>query len=345
MKKIIFSLLSLIFICSISPLKAQSIKEKSKLRKTEDQEIIILKKGDKDKTILLEIKDGQVYINGKKENDLDINTDSVKVRVRVSPRVNYFSVPNSGSSSFRMLPSEELVEKGGTKAFLGVSTEAAPESGARIVSVSENSAAQRSGLLNGDIIQSIDENKIASPADLVETISKYKPGTVITISFLRDGKTQTSKATLGEAKNTTIIRRNFRTLPDSPESLREMDIQELMEGTLDSTFRNLNLPGMKNFNFEFNPRPKIGVKVQDLEEGRGAKVLEITKDSPAEKAGLKTGDIITEFDGKKIEEADDMIASVKNASEKSNMNVVIKRDGKTQTLTIKIPRKLKTADL
>jgi len=48
---------------------------------------------------------------------------------------------------------------------------------------------------------------------------------------------------------------------------------------------------------------------------------------------------------KKIEEADDMVESVKAAADKSSMSILVKREGKSQSLTIKIPKKLKTANL
>ena len=57
-------------------------------------------------------------------------------------------------------------------------------------------------------------------------------------------------------------------------------------------------------------RVKLGVAVQDITNElaehlnythkRGALIKNITKDSPADKAGLKVGDIIMSFDGRRI---------------------------------------------
>jgi serine protease Do len=335
MKKLICSAVSLCLLLNYGSLQAQVSKEK---------EIIILKKGDKDSKTTIEIKDGQVYVNGKKADNLNIDTDSIQVKVNLAPGTRL--VPGFKLEELDLVAPNEVIQNGGSKAFLGVSTESSPESGAKVVSVSENSAAQKAGLQNGDVIVAVDDQPISSPADLAEVIGKYKPATEVSIKILRDDKKQTLKATLGEARNTTIIRRNFRSLPgNGREMLRDQDFERIIEEGLDSSFRNFKFPEGNTFNFDFSPKPKLGLKVQDLEEGKGAKILEITKDSPAEKAGLKTGDIITEFDGKKIEEADDMVASVKSASDKSSMNISIKRDGKSQSLTIKIPKKLKTANL
>jgi len=316
-------------------------------QETKEKEIILLKKGDKDSKTIIEIKDGQVYVNGKKTDHLNMDNDSIQVKVNIAPKIKgTYSVPGFKLEDRDLFAPEEVIQNGGTKAFLGVSTESSPESGARIVSVSENSAAQKAGLKNGDVIVAVDDKPIASPADLAEVIAKYKPGSEVNIGIVREDKKQTLKAILGEGRNTTIIRRNFRTIPDNGrEMLREKDFERIIEEGIDSSFRGFKFPEGNTFNFDFSPKPKLGLKVQDLEEGKGAKILEITKDSPAEKAGLKTGDIITEFDGKKIEEADDMVESVKAAADKSSMSVLVKREGKSQSLTIKIPKKLKTANL
>ena len=50
----------------------------------------------------------------------------------------------------------------------------------------------------------------------------------------------------------------------------------------------------------FNDGPKIGISIEDLTEGAGAKVLEVTEGSPAAKAGIVKNDIITSVDGSSI---------------------------------------------
>ena len=352
MKKNILPLLLGTLLLSASTTQGQNKKVEEK-KKQEDSEIIILKKGDKNSKTIIEIKDGEVFVNGKKSDGKDLGNDSVKVKINLREGKTLFSVPGIRIDNLEMEPTDEVIQNGGSKAFLGVSTEAAPESGARIVSVSDNSAAKKAGLQNGDVIIGVDDHKIGSPAELVETIPQYKPFTDVTIHFMRDDKKMSVKTNLGEARNTTMIRRNFRSIPFNGENgiPNEKELEKIIEGSLDSSFKVFNFKNGKNFDFDFkpefdfNPRPKIGLKVQDLEEGKGAKILEVTKDSPAEKAGLKIGDIITEFDGKKIEEADDMVASLKSAADKFSMPVIIKRDGKSQNLTVKIPKKLKTANL
>ena len=60
--------------------------------------------------------------------------------------------------------------------------------------------------------------------------------------------------------------------------------------------------------FEFGGGgPEIGVSIRDVEAGSpgsaGAQVERVREDSPAEKAGIRAGDVITQFDGERVRSA------------------------------------------
>jgi serine protease Do len=75
------------------------------------------------------------------------------------------------------------------------------------------------------------------------------------------------------------------------------------------------------------------------------KVLDVDNESAAEKAGLKKDDIITEFDGKKVSTTEDLIMASRDSREKPAVKVTFNRNGKSQSVEIKTPKKLKTANL
>ena len=75
------------------------------------------------------------------------------------------------------------------------------------------------------------------------------------------------------------------------------------------------------------------------------KVIGIDEESIAEKAGLKEGDIITEFDGKTVNDTDALAKAARDSREKSSVNVKFNRDGKSQSAELKTPKKLKTTNL
>jgi putative serine protease PepD len=76
----------------------------------------------------------------------------------------------------------------------------------------------------------------------------------------------------------------------------------------------------------------VGVRIEDVQGG--AKISSIVAGAPADKAGLKKGDVITSFDGKAINSADDLTAAVFHAKPGEKVSVTITRNGTTQHLSL-----------
>src|SRR5210317_894286 len=76
----------------------------------------------------------------------------------------------------------------------------------------------------------------------------------------------------------------------------------------------------------------------DLDTTHGALVNEVIKDSPADKAGLKRGDIIVEYDGKQVDELNDLPRLVAATPVDETVKVKVFRDGKERTINVKIGR-------
>lgn len=68
----------------------------------------------------------------------------------------------------------------------------------------------------------------------------------------------------------------------------------------------------------------------------GALVAPAVADSPAEKSGLKRGDIIVDFDGKDIEDSLDLPVKVAGTLVDEEVLITVLRDGKEQQLTVKV---------
>lgn len=89
----------------------------------------------------------------------------------------------------------------------------------------------------------------------------------------------------------------------------------------------------------------LGVSIRDLDEElaeaferdneEGALVSNVMKESPAEKAGIKNGDIILEFNGVKIEKVRNLTRSVADAPVGKSYPVKVWRDGKIKSMRIK----------
>ncbi len=95
-------------------------------------------------------------------------------------------------------------------------------------------------------------------------------------------------------------------------------------------------------------RPFLGVRYQIIsrqaallnEVPQGALIREVVVGSPADKAGLKEGDIIVKFDGKKIDEKDNELGKLVNKKKiNETVKIEIWRDGKTMELEVKLQKR------
>ena len=95
----------------------------------------------------------------------------------------------------------------------------------------------------------------------------------------------------------------------------------------------------------FNDGPKIGISIEDLTEGPGAKVLEVTEGSPAAKAGIAKNDIITSVDGSSICDVATLQERAIDLKAGDTIALKLTRDGKSKEVTVKIPKKVKKANI
>lgn len=83
-----------------------------------------------------------------------------------------------------------------------------------------------------------------------------------------------------------------------------------------------------------NDRPFIGVSVTDSKDPKGACVKEVEKNSPAEKSGIQSGDIITAVNGIAVSNVDKLINIVEVCEDGEELTLTISRDGNTQDILV-----------
>jgi len=339
MKKYLLSLSSAAAVLLMLSLPATAQDEKDKDKdKDKDKvkqydEIIIRKKSDKDSKVVVEIKDGKVTVNGKPLEDFD--DDNVSVR----KRNNDIIINGYGARSpFRNQGGAWSYsgDEDSKTAFLGVAT-GESKNGAEVEEVTEKSAAEKAGLKKGDVITKIDNESVFSQDDVSKEIRKHKPEDKVTITYKRDGKEQKATATLGKRPGGALAFGN------GSFSMPNIQAMPRIQAMPDMNFNWDDHNGLRAFGA--TGRPRLGIKAQDTEDGKGVKVLDVEDESVAGKAGIKENDIITEFNGKTVNSADELASAARDAREKPSVNVKLQRDGKSQTVEIKTPKKLKTANL
>jgi serine protease Do len=317
-------------------------------------EIIIRPKNDKDVKVTVEVRDGQVFVNGKPVSEFDDNNVSVRKKKIMKGDAFYFSGPGEPEDlaelkelgvpgTINITPGSPFRNHSGAfsvaapnRAFLGVTSEK-PEkegAGAEVKQISPGSAAAKAGLQTGDLITKVDEIKIEDPSSLSEAIHKYKPQDKVTLTYIRDGKEAKATAILGKSAQ---INRVYNFDYDAPQmKAYNYKYKQLMPPPGGEGYPGFSWGGEK---------PRLGIKAQDTEDGKGVKVLEVGDESTAEKAGIKEGDIITSFDGKEVNSAVTLAELARAGKDKASIKVGLIREGKAREIEVKIPKKLKTANL
>ena len=94
----------------------------------------------------------------------------------------------------------------------------------------------------------------------------------------------------------------------------------------------------------------LGVNIQDLdpdtadlldldEDTKGVVLPDVTEGSAADKAGIKPYDVIIEFEGRKIEKANDLLNRVAALKPGTKVKIAVLRDGKRKTITVELGKR------
>ncbi len=102
------------------------------------------------------------------------------------------------------------------------------------------------------------------------------------------------------------------------------------------------MPGMHHFRM-FSGRGRLGVQLQPLGEDlrrffgapdrEGVLVAHVEPKSVAERAGLRAGDVVLQVDGKKVDDAGDVVSAIADKKEGDKVAIVVVRDKRRHTLT------------
>jgi putative serine protease PepD len=104
-----------------------------------------------------------------------------------------FAVP---SNTVRSVVKQLLENGKAVHAYLGVQTSDTESGGARVASVVGGGPAADAGLRAGDVVKSVDGNRVEDSADLSSAIDDHKPGDEVTIVVSRGGGQHTLHAKL-----------------------------------------------------------------------------------------------------------------------------------------------------
>jgi serine protease Do len=350
MKKLIVSF-GIWLVAAVSYKALAQPTEPSLPKETED--IIIRLKGNKNLDLHIQMKEGNMLVNGKPL--VEFNNDSLKIILRKSILADSLFVginPNNYSLKGHFFVDGNPIKR----TFLGVSTET-NEEGLEIENIISGGPAEKAGLKEDDVLLTFNGTSLNSPQQLYELVNAQKPGDKAAITYKRNGKKKKLSVVLGEKtekvaslsfkddnnKRLIITGRGKLTVPSAPQAPQTPDFPRFDY----FNFENDLFDDKNTFGFGFNKKPKqsLGIRIQDTENEMGVKVISVEEASLGMESGLKAEDIITEIQSFKILNTDDARKALNEVKRLNEYKIQVLRNGKPFTVNIKIPRELKTVDL
>jgi len=222
-------------------------------------------------------------------------------------------------------------------AFLGVATEDITKEnmsryglrevrGVGVTEVIKDSPAEKAGLKKDDVILRFDGESVTSVRKLTRLVSEASSDQAVRLGISRGGAEQELSVTLSKREMSNLLGPKIR----------------------DDVFRGIeqNFPriesGNGDFVFAFGGNRRIGVSTQSLTKqladyfgvkDGGLLITSVTENSPAAKAGLKAGDVITGADGEKVTSAGDLSRAV-NKKDDGAVTLTVVHDHATRTVTV-----------
>jgi len=223
--------------------------------------------------------------------------------------------------------------------------------GARVERVEPGSPAEKAGLAAGDVVLRFDGERVRSAAQLARLVRETPAGRRVALEVWRDAAARELTAELAERAT-----RQRAGAEDEAFELRVPPPGDLPEAPRFSWrgfghglhgFEGLELPGG-------GPR-RLGIAFQEIEgqlaryfklEGSGLLVTDVDEGSPAAKAGLRAGDVLLSFDGKKLEGGSDLRDASRQAEAGRPLLLEVLREGRKLQLTVTLvePARERPAD-
>ena len=210
------------------------------------------------------------------------------------------------------------------------------ERGAVVGKVLTDSPAAKAGLQQNDVITEINGQRVEGTAQFRRMLHEIPAGRSVQLTVWRDGRSQTVTATVGKSEG-----RRGSGMMNGPGvfSFRMPNIPEMPEIAGLGDLNNLVVmaPG----------QTRLGINAEDLQgdfgnyfgapDGEGVLVREVFPDSPAAKAGLKAGDVITSVGGDRIRTASELREKLRSGKDAKSLSLGVLRNKSSLTLSVELP--------
>jgi serine protease Do len=191
------------------------------------------------------------------------------------------------------------------------------EAGVEITRVEEDSPAAKAGLKVGDVVLQYNGQQVEGMEQFSRLVHETPPGREAKLTVSRDGNVQTIAAKIGSRKGGSfgpvaveVPRIEMPPMPDIPHNL--MMWRSSMLG--------------------IEAEPLRGQLAAYFGAKEGVLVRSVTRDSAAEKAGLKAGDVILKVNGTAVATPGEITSTLRSLEGKKSFPILVLRDHKEVTL-------------
>ncbi|MDH4155982.1 MAG: PDZ domain-containing protein [candidate division Zixibacteria bacterium] len=192
--------------------------------------------------------------------------------------------------------------------------------GCIINDVVEDSPADEAGLREDDIIISLNGQKIRTAKELTDLLDESQTGDKAELVIMRDDDEKTITAVLGDKPDRYYIAPRMGKLPKSGKDLFFFDTKYRR------SFIGVSLAGLSD---------QLG-EYFGAEEGRGALITEVEEGSPAEKAGLRAGDVIVAVGDERVKDYGDVQEMISELDPGDTAKIRVLRDKKETDITVEV---------
>jgi serine protease Do len=220
-----------------------------------------------------------------------------------------------------------------------------PKAGVVVGSVTPGGPAEKAGIKSGDVITEFDGERVRSVRQFSRLVQETTPDRDVAIVLSRGGQrvnatvTPERRAPAGELDSLLDLPRITRpgripTPPTPPSAPRPARPPAFL--VPDMRLDQFDAPGLLRL---WNTHG-IGVTIESIDDQlaqyfgvkEGVLVKSVVDESPAQKAGVKAGDVITAFNGSKVYDASDLTRAIDRLEADADFTVDVMRDRKPQSL-------------
>jgi serine protease Do len=192
--------------------------------------------------------------------------------------------------------------------------------GVEITRVEDGSPAEKAGVKPGDVVLEYNGQRVEGMEQFGRMVRETPTGREVKLTISRNGATQTLAAVLGSRKYR--FSGSFPPGFEVPE-FHMPDIPQIL-----TTLRSARL-GVEAESLGSQLADYFGVK-------EGVLVRSVLADTPAQKAGIKAGDVITKADGMAVTTPNELASAVRAASPKKNYAIELVRERKPMTVSVSV---------